>query len=486
MKDQTYFLKKAEENRPFLFTKKLSPKSDKTHFQTGDSIVLDLGDHCVGHFSFQADIADIFFTAPVGLIIRFGENLQELEDDYSKYHGNLAKTWFQEERVIIDYPMEVKIARRYSCRYIKITVEETRRTVVLSDFSFVATTSADQTKLSSYKTEDSLLQEIDRVSAATLRECMQTFFEDGPKRDRRLWIGDLRLEALTNYYTYQNLEIVKRCLYLFAAGKCNALGFVPSFIYETPKFYSGSSFIADYALLYVVTLCDYFEHTGDKETVFDLLELCKSQLNSFENILDEDLIVIPQKGWFFFIDWCPELRGYTALQGVYLYTLDRFSQLLEKIGDDECERYRNLLCRVRAASRKKLFNEKEGVFQNALDNQQKSVHSQVWMILGGAIKGEEAERALRLTLEDATAKKPVTPYMWHYVIDAMFDIGMREEGLKIIKDFWGGMIARGADTFFEVYVPEDPEFSPYEDRMVNSLCHAWSCTPAYFIRKYTL
>ena len=42
---------------------------------------------------------------------------------------------------------------------------------------------------------------LDRVSQRTLRDCMQTVFEDGPKRDRRLWLGDLRLQALANYAT---------------------------------------------------------------------------------------------------------------------------------------------------------------------------------------------------------------------------------------------------------------------------------------------
>ena len=55
---------------------------------------------------------------------------------------------------------------------------------------------------------------------------------------------------------------------------------------------------------------------------------------------------------------------------------------------------------------------------------------------------------------------------------------------EYIKLIWGGMIELGADTFYEVYVPDDPEFSPYGDRKINSLCHAWSCTPSYFIRKY--
>jgi hypothetical protein len=43
-----------------------------------------------------------------------------------------------------------------------------------------------------------------------------------------------------------------------------------------------------------------------------------------------------------------------------------------------------------------------------------------------------------------------------------------------------------ADTFWEAYIPDDLEFSPYKDRMINSQCHAWSCTPTYFIRKYEL
>ena len=46
---------------------------------------------------------------------------------------------------------------------------------------------------------------------------MQTSFEDGPRRDQRLWVGDLRLQALTNYVTYKANDLVKRCLYLFAA-----------------------------------------------------------------------------------------------------------------------------------------------------------------------------------------------------------------------------------------------------------------------------
>ena len=46
------------------------------------------------------------------------------------------------------------------------------------------------------------------------------------------------------------------------------------------------------------------------------------------------------------------------------------------------------------------------------------------------------------------------------------------------------MAQLGADTFWEVFVPENLDVSPYGDSIINSFCHAWSCTPSYFIRKY--
>ena len=481
---QKYFLQKAQENFPKIYYKTIT-LPEKTNLETGDSFVLDLGNHYVGKFSFKMDNVNVFIDAPTKLIVKFCEDMREVEDDFSNYKGRMSYTWLQEEAVFIDYPKTVNMERRFSCRYIKITVEKTKYPIKLYDFTFTASTSANEEILKPATTSTPILQKIDSVATNTLKECMQTFFEDGPKRDRRLWIGDLRLEALTNYYTFNNLELVKRCLYLFAAGKTNSLGFVSSYIYETPYFVSGIANIIDYALLYVVTVCDYFNHTNDVETVNDLLTICKNQLDCFEKILDNNLIVTKQEGWAFFIDWCPGLSGYIALQGVYLYTLEKFIKLLKSINDKDYKKYEELLAKVRQAS-KKLFNEEKGVFVGEIDGYQLSVHSQVWMILGGVIDGEKAQNLLISILKNKDAKQPFTPYMWHYVTEAMFKLELKEEATNVIKEFWGGMIERGADTFYEVYVPSDSEFSPYGDRMNNSLCHAWSCTPSYFIRKYNL
>ncbi|MBQ3603226.1 MAG: hypothetical protein IJA02_05275 [Clostridia bacterium] len=486
MTDKKFFLSKADENRPMLHYRDIIPDINEFVAQTGDSILLDLGEHAVGHFSFALDNAGDFIDAPVRLIIKFGEDMREIEDDFSLYKEGLSRTWLQEEILNIDYPQKTTMPRRYACRYIKITVEKTNKPIKLFDFCFCASTSADVSVLQPAKTKDALLNKIDIVATNTLKECMQTFFEDGPKRDRRLWTGDLRLEALTNYYTFKNLEITKRCLYLFAAGDCDKLGFLPSYIYETPYYFSGGAHIADYALLFVVSVCDYYEHTGDMDVVNVLLGICKAQLASFRAVLDENLIVTRQEGWFAFIDWCPGLEGLTALQGVYLYALERFSELLKAIGDEEYEKYLQHIADVRCACKKYLYDKNAKAFINKLDNGQLSVHSQVWMILGGVIGGEEAKKLLVSCLDNKNAKQPVTPYMRHYAAEAMFKLNMKNEAVQYLKTFWGGMLEHGADTFWEAYIPDDLDFSPYDDRMINSLCHAWSCTPSYFIRKYEL
>lgn len=65
----------------------------------------------------------------------------------------------------------------------------------------------------------------------------------------------------------------------------------------------------------------------------------------------------------------------------------------------------------------------------------------------------------------------------------MMQSGMQREAFALIDNYWGGMVRAGADTFWKVYDPKDPRLSPYRSHLVNSYCHAWSCTPSYFIRR---
>jgi hypothetical protein len=473
-----YFLKKAEENLPDLIKTRIFLDIEKKPLNSGDFFVLDLGNHYVGYFSFKLWYLERYIDAPVKIKIRFCETKREIDDDYNDYKGSLCSSWLQEDIVSIDFPGEYKFSRRYAARYIKITVESTPKPFSLSDFVFEAVSSADIGKLKSVKINDSEFEAIDRVAVNTLRSCMQRVFEDGPKRDRRLWIGDLRLEALANYYTFNNSEIVKRCLYLFAASERNDNGFIVSHLYENPVFVSGDWYISDYSLLYVCSLCDYYNHTNDEETFKDLFEVARSAVDSAVNLKDPIGLVDGDA----FIDWCPGLYKKTAYQGVYLYTLDIWVQTLEKLRYKESEYYKKILEADRRVSLNVLFNKEKNAFLNEIDKNQYSVHSAVWMVLGGVIVGESAKTILLNAICSENSVKPKTPYMHHYVIEALMKFNLVDTAKDYIRNIWGGMVKDEADTFYEIYVPDDPDFSPYGDKLVNSACHAWSCSPCYFLR----
>ena len=50
--DKEYYLKKADENLPEIFSEEIRVFCDVRELKKGDSIVLDLGNHYVGYFSF--------------------------------------------------------------------------------------------------------------------------------------------------------------------------------------------------------------------------------------------------------------------------------------------------------------------------------------------------------------------------------------------------------------------------------------------------
>lgn len=478
-----YYLKRADQNLPEIRRTLVKPNTPPTVMYKGDSITVDLGNHYVGYLSFKMWFVDEYVDAPITLRVRFFETKQEMDYDYSSYGGWLCESWIQEDTVKIDFPGRYSLPRRYAARYIKLEVVHTPKKFSLSDFEFVAETSADVTALLPYESSDKELQAIDRVAVNTLKNCMQRVFEDGPKRDRRLWIGDLRLEALANYYTFRDTSLVKRCLYLFAAAKKNELGFLPGFVYENPIYIPGTWHIVDYSMMYVNSLCDYYQHIGDKAVFDDLYPLVTEIMTSANNLIDSDgILTVPEADMF--IDWCQGLEKVTSHFGVYLYTLDNLATTLEKMGSRDAEIYRKRLDDGRRAARYVLFDGERGTFINQRDNGQYSVHSCAWMVLAGVAVGDEAKRIMLDVVNSLDSVKPFTPYMHHYTVDALFKAGLVTEAVEYIRNIWGGMVSLGADTFFEAYVPGDPSFSPYDDNKVNSMCHAWSCTATYFLRKY--
>lgn len=451
------------------------------------SVIVDMGRHMTGYFSFRIDHTGMPADAPIRLRLTFAEVPAELNTPFDPYPGGLSRAWLQDETVtVMRLPAEVRIERRVACRYVKIEVLATSYfDFRIGDIVFEAVTSASGEAPRLAAGTDPMIRRIYETGLETLSECMQTVYEDGPKRDQRLWIGDLYLESLANACSFRNHSLTRRCLYLLAA-LADEEGWLHATVYEYPEPEPQyNQHTMDYSLLYGVALLEYLKATGDMETARELWPVVVRQIEIARTYLKDNLYDMQkQPQWWLVFDWKDDLDRHASVQGLMTFAVERGWELARMLGrESEAADWPALAKAMRRASREAFYDRRSGVVVSG-PQRQVSYLSQVWMVLSGTLSPKEGARALTAVLDDPTACRPGSPYAYHYLIEALIACGMEDEARERLIGYWGGMIERGADTFWEVYDPADDYKSPYGFHPVNSYCHAWSCTPVYFINTY--
>ena len=511
---RTEWLRKAEETKPVLHETVCRPLSivqaveDASAFQgwsmekVGEvpdyykssinempDVTVDFGRHVTGYFTFRMKVAEGVQDAPIRLKFTFGEVPAEIATPFYPFTGSLSRAWLQDEILTLEtVGEEVTIPRRISGRYMRIEVlgRPSGGVYTMDDMYFTAVSSADELVVEPLGEDvPEMVRRINDVSVATLRECMQTVFEDGPKRDRRLWVGDLYLEALANRYSFRNFELTKRCLYLFA-GLTSEGGCVVPNVFEHPEPHCYESMhLLPYSLLFNSTLLEYLKDTQDYETANDLWCVAVRQIEDARTFINKDNLYDPElrSSWIFF-DWRDGLDVTAPMQAAMIFALNQTCELAQMLGKEtEVEEWKTLERNMIKAARRHMFDKDSGVVVSGEDRQV-SVLSQAWMTKAGVLDVREAQAALRAVMADESSVKPGSPYGTHYVIDALLLCGLKDEAKNYMIEYWGGMVEKGADTFWEAYDPKNDFISPYGFHPLNSYCHAWSCTPIYFIYTY--
>ena len=511
------WLSKAEENKPAISYKTISPSGlvnivkdetafqgwksvpgqpldslYKTSFKNKSGVVVDFGNHLTGYFSFSVGAIRGVPDAPLRFKLSFGEVPAEVMTPFDPYNGSLSRAWLQDEIIhVTELPATITVQRRLSFRYVKI---ELLGSSPYFDFGIhhlecKAGSSVTTEVAPLLPTADPRIAAIDKVGLNTLKECMQTVYEDGPKRDRRLWIGDLYLESISNAYSFQNNQLTKRCFYLLA-GLTDKDGFLPSNVFETPKPHpqTGAPFLFEYSLHFNSSLKEYLVSSGDTQTARELWPVAKRQLDNINKYLLPnglfDNEAAAANRWWIFVDWKENLDRQASLQGIIIFSLKQTYELARLLGKEkELSGVPALIKKMTAAARIQLFDKQRNLFVSG-KQQQVSYASQAWMVLAGVVNEKESKQVFQALGQEKEVVRPGSPYLYHYYIEAMIKAGMGAEAKKALLDYWGGMVQKGADTFWEVYDPANDFLSPYNFYPINSYCHAWSCTPVYFIRKY--
>lgn len=446
-----------------------------------DEIIIDFGDHYTGYLNIEIDNRDEFHIAdsPVNIVFEFAEMPIELMEKPEAHGKGVSLGWVQADYKTIPFlPYKGSLERRYAFRYLRLKRADSVFFPVRIKALYIDSVSAvDIADALPYKSSDPLLEKIDKMCIKTLKECEQDVFEDGPKRDRRLWIGDLRLQALTDYVSFKNIDLIKRCIYLFCENPNNE-GMIPQCVFQDSPPFADQWDFYDYSLCIILCLYDYYEFTGDKKLTEELFDIALRQVEYVARHIDFESSAV---NLCFFIDHQRYDKNIASL-GYFAYVLERMTVLAKSIGR-KTETFENLIEKCKKSMLEK-FDSDKNLFVSS--NGEISMHSQVWAVLSGIFDANKGAVVLEAAKNSKDKIEISTPFMKHYYLEALIKCDMKDDALKEIKEYWGAILKAGFDCCPECFVPGDERFTPASNSNVvlNSACHAWSCTAAYWLRIY--
>ncbi len=323
---------------------------------------------------------------------------------------------------------------------------------------------------------DEKLNRIWMHAAYTLRLCMREVFVDGIKRDRLGWVGDLSLSLLGNAYTFAERDIERRSLTALYGADPAACEF---------------NGIVDYTLLWVISLWTHLLYHDD--TAY--LREKGAQLYALMRVLEakEDAHgLLPSASFpWIFIDWAPVAKiGHSScLQMMYAMALDAARRVAQLDGASaHAAHYGRKADRLRQQCRQWFWDGRRGLFvDNRADGKRGAAvsrHANFLAFLSGTVGKREYSRMLHRMAAAQHVIAVGTPYMMALESMALCRAGHAGRMLTMLRDYWGGMLDRGACAFWEAYDAKDSTAQAlafYGRPYGKSLCHAWSAGPAFLL-----
>ncbi len=317
-------------------------------------------------------------------------------------------------------------------------------------------------------TNDELLNDIIKTAAYTLKLNFQNgHIWDGIKRDRLVWCGDLHPEIITSLYMFGDNENITNSL---------------TFLQGTASPQQWINTIPTYSAWWVINLCDYCTMTGNWEYFRENREYALQVIEHFNSCITDDgeAALTDGLGMEYFLDW--STFGYEdAPAGV--------SALIRIMAQKFVAIEENAACR-------RIIDKLVGCTE--IETTMKPVRA--FQVLAGRACPEED--AAMLQKEGA---RGFSTFMAYYILTAIAKSGGKDM-LEIIKSYYGGMLSRGATSFWEDFdidwlensgrideLPEEGQKDIHGDfgkhcyqQFRHSLCHGWSAGVLAFIVEYIL
>ena len=308
-----------------------------------------------------------------------------------------------------------------------------------------------------YRPEDARLAAIWDTAKRTIDLCAAgNYVWDGIKRDRLIWIGDMHPEMLALTTLYGRTEVMENSL---------------TYLRENTGDEYWMCEIATYSAWWVIVLADYFARTGCRDFAEENLYYVEHVLAKFLGcVSDAGDISVPWP----FVDW-PTHEQPDEMSGVRAILLMMTNKAKDLFAAFEKP------CPMAEELRTRLMKQEMPV-QSAMQ-----VAALKFFALG-ELPEEDIALLKRLGADG------MSTFMSYYILTAYAHYFGKEEALEVCRTYYGGMLDRGATTFWEDFHTawlegsgRIDEFTPEGMRDLHgdygafcyvgfrhSLCHAWS------------
>ncbi len=327
-----------------------------------------------------------------------------------------------------------------------------------------------------FSCDDEVVNQIYETARHTLFLNMQAQLWDGIKRDRLVWIGDMQPEVLG-------------ITDLFGADPCVEQAIQLSIDKNPLPYWFGN--IPTYSFWLIQILYDYYmkvKNTSFVEKQFPYVEGVLKQLDACvteDGDIDYTLFDCPARDGYF-LDW-PTKGTKDAKAGnrfMFIYVINNLKALYAE------------------------FNRNNPLCDKLLDKLQRQIETDVvakQIVAFGGLSGMLDNAYVAERLMDGGAKG-LSTYMSYFIFKALAASTDIANALDIMKEYYGGMLSRGATSFWEDFDVEWLNNSGRIDERTpdglldlhgdfgkycykgfrHSLCHGWSCGPVQFLTEEVL
>ncbi|HUY12356.1 MAG TPA: alpha-L-rhamnosidase C-terminal domain-containing protein [Terriglobia bacterium] len=437
------------------------------------SLVLDFGRELTGRLEVISDS-----NAPMQLSAQYGESLGEA----------LREPYLGVDRLNVP-PHATAYGPKSAFRYVKVGFlagsSPLRFKTIRVDHIYYPVRYRG-----SFESSDPLLNRIWQVGAYTSHLCMQDDIWDASKRDRARWMGDLDVSGHVIDIAFADHFLMQQTMdhLIRDAGQ------------PVSRDVNG---IPGYSAFWVMGEADYYRHIGDRNYLNSIHRPLIQLLDTMAGELDDqNVFANPHHAWPF-VDWSPGLappffgtatrpiheaapNAQMATQFEFYAAFHEGSWLLQQIGDSaEAARFAARAQAVRSAALQSMLDPQTGTFGDRWQPNAMAIYS--------GLADPTQTQAIWQKVLSHQDKFRITPYYNFYVISAMATAGHPEAALQWIRQYWGGMIRRGATSLWEAYALGLPK-KDYHPRLradfgmgyFVSLAHGWSTGPTIVLTENIL